>query len=119
MSRYDAGTAFLPLPFRPVIQASHLTKRFGDLIAVDDLNLEIRQGEFFAFLGPNAAGKTTTIKMLTGLLRPSAGGCRICGHDMTDEPEAAKSLLAYVPDFPFLYDKLTPREFMQFVGDLF
>ena len=84
-----------------------------------DLNLEIPQGEFFAFLGPNAAGKTTTIKMLAGLLRPSAGEVQIGGFDMQREPEKAKALLAYVPDFPFLYDKLTAREFMQFVGDIF
>jgi ABC-2 type transport system ATP-binding protein len=70
-------------------------------------------------LGPNAAGKTTTIKMLAGLLRPTAGEVLIGGHDMRREPEKAKSLLAYVPDFPFLYDKLTAAEFMQFVGDIF
>jgi ABC-2 type transport system ATP-binding protein len=102
-----------------MIQIRNLSKHFGPLKAVDDLNLDIRQGEFFAFLGPNAAGKTTTIKMLTGLLRPSAGSCLIGGHDIQQSPEAAKRMLSYVPDFPFLYDKLTSREFMQFVGDLF
>jgi ABC-2 type transport system ATP-binding protein len=102
-----------------MIQIRNLSKHFGPLKAVDDLNLDIRQGEFFAFLGPNAAGKTTTIKMLTGLLRPSAGSCLIGGHDIQQSPEAAKRILSYVPDFPFLYDKLTSREFMQFVGDLF
>lgn len=102
-----------------MIQITHLSKHFGRLKAVDDLNLDIRQGEFFAFLGPNAAGKTTTIKMLTGLLRPTGGSCRIGGFDVQESPEAAKSVLSYVPDFPFLYDKLTAREFMQFVGDLF
>ncbi len=96
-----------------------LTKCFGGLTAVDGLSLDIKQGEFFAFLGPNAAGKTTTIKMLTGLLRPTSGEVRICGFDMQREPEKAKAQLAYVPDFPFLYDKLTAREFMQFVGDIF
>jgi ABC-2 type transport system ATP-binding protein len=102
-----------------MIQAINLSKQFGDLRAVERLNLDIKQGEFFAFLGPNAAGKTTTIKMLTGLLRPSSGSCSVCGHDLQKEPEAAKSLLSYVPDFPFLYDKLTAREFMFFVGELF
>lgn len=102
-----------------MIQTQNLSKHFGKLKAVDALNLDIQQGEFFAFLGPNAAGKTTTIKMLTGLIRPSAGACRICGHDIQQSPEAAKGVLSYVPDFPFLYDKLTSREFMQFVGDLF
>ncbi len=102
-----------------MISARSLTKNYGDLLAVDGLSLEIPPGEFFAFLGPNAAGKTTTIKMLAGLLRPTAGAVLIGGHDMRHEPERAKSLLAYVPDFPFLYDKLSAAEFMQFVGDIF
>ncbi|HEY2342166.1 MAG TPA: ABC transporter ATP-binding protein [Chthoniobacteraceae bacterium] len=102
-----------------MISTRTLTKHFGSLAAVEGLTLEIPQGEFFAFLGPNAAGKTTTIKMLAGLLRPTAGEVRIGGFDMARDPEKAKSLLAYVPDFPFLYDKLTAREFMQFVGDIF
>jgi ABC-2 type transport system ATP-binding protein len=102
-----------------MISTRALTKHFGSLAAVEGLTLEIPQGEFFAFLGPNAAGKTTTIKMLAGLLRPTAGEVRIGGFDMARDPEKAKSLLAYVPDFPFLYDKLTAREFMQFVGDIF
>jgi ABC-2 type transport system ATP-binding protein len=102
-----------------MISARALTKTFGGLTAVDGLDLEIAQGEFFAFLGPNAAGKTTTIKMLAGLLRPTGGEVRIGGFDMQREPEKAKSLLAYVPDFPFLYDKLTAHEFMRFVGEIF
>jgi len=102
-----------------MISARSLTKNYGSLLAVDGLNLEIPQGEFFAFLGPNAAGKTTTIKMLTGLLKPSSGEVTIGGFDMFRQPEKAKALLAYVPDFPFLYDKLTASEFMQFVGDIF
>jgi ABC-2 type transport system ATP-binding protein len=102
-----------------MIQTQNLCKSFGRLKAVDDLNLDIKQGEFFAFLGPNAAGKTTTIKMLAGLIRPTGGRCIVHGHDIQQSPEAAKAVLGYVPDFPFLYDKLTCREFMQFVGDLF
>ena len=102
-----------------MISARTLSKHFGNLRAVDGLDLEIARGEFFAFLGPNAAGKTTTIRMLTGLLRPTAGEVRIGGFDMHREPEKAKALLAYVPDFPFLYDKLTAAEFMRFVGDIF
>lgn len=102
-----------------MIQTHDLSKSFGRLKAVDSLNLDIPQGEFFAFLGPNAAGKTTTIKMLAGLLRPTRGRCVVGGFDVQEQPEAAKSLLAYVPDFPFLYDKLTAIEFMQFVGDLY
>ncbi|MEI6351047.1 MAG: ABC transporter ATP-binding protein [Verrucomicrobiota bacterium] len=102
-----------------MIQTHSLSKHFGELRAVADLDLDIRQGEFFAFLGPNAAGKTTTIKMLAGLLRPTAGSCVVAGFDVQRCPEAAKEQIAYVPDFPFLYDKLTSREFMQFTGDLF
>jgi ABC-2 type transport system ATP-binding protein len=102
-----------------VISARALCKNFGQLVAVDQVDLEIARGEFFAFLGPNAAGKTTTIRMLTGLLRPTSGEVRIGGFDMHREPAKAKALLAYVPDFPFLYEKLTSAEFMQFVGDIF
>ncbi len=102
-----------------MIQTRQLTRRFGDLVAVDHIDLDIPQGQFFAFLGPNGAGKTTTIKMLAGLLKPSEGTAVVAGHDIQREPELAKSKLAYVPDFPFLYDKLTPVEFMHFVGELF
>src|SRR3954471_21763815 len=102
-----------------MISARGLTKSFGALTAVDHLDLEVAPGEFFAFLGPNAAGKTTTIKMLWGLLRPTSGKVRIGGFDIQRDPEKTKALMAYVPDFPFLYEKLTAREFMQFVGDIF
>lgn len=102
-----------------MIRTEELRKRFGDLVAVDGVNLDIPQGEFFAFLGPNAAGKTTTIKMLAGLIRPTSGRCWVGGFDVQAEPEKAKALLSYVPDFPFLYDKLTCREFMRMVGDLY
>lgn len=102
-----------------MISARSLTKNFGSLRAVDGLDLEVAQGEFFAFLGPNAAGKTTTIKMLAGLLRPTSGSVVIGGFDLHREPEKAKAQLAYVPDFPFLYDKLTAAEFMRFVGDIY
>lgn len=102
-----------------MIETAGLSKHFGALRAVDSLDLRIARGEFFAFLGPNAAGKTTTIKMLAGLLRPTAGRCSIGGFDVQKSPEAAKRLLAYVPDFPFLYEKLTCAEFMRFIGELF
>jgi len=102
-----------------MIKTHGLRKDFGDLRAVDNLDLDIQQGEFFAFLGPNGAGKTTTIKMLTGLLRPTAGTLSIAGFDIQKDPEAAKTRISYVPDFPFLYDKLTPDEFLHFVGELF
>lgn len=102
-----------------MIQTFSLCKFFGDLRAVDHLDLDIAQGEFFAFLGPNAAGKTTTIRMLAGLLKPTFGHCVVAGHHVQREPQAAKARMAYVPDFPFLYDKLTCGEFMQFTSDLF
>ncbi len=102
-----------------MIRAHQLSKHFGSLRAVDGLDLDVARGEFFAFLGPNAAGKTTTIKMLCGLLRPTSGRVEIGGFDIQAEPERAKAQLAYVPDFPFLYDKLTCLEFMQFVGELY
>ncbi len=102
-----------------VISVRALCKNYGQLVAVEGLDLEIPQGEFFAFLGPNAAGKTTTIKMLAGVLTPTYGQVSIGGLDIRREPEKAKALLAYVPDFPFLYDKLSASEFMQFVGDIF
>src|SRR5436190_8094598 len=102
-----------------MIQAIDLTKSFGKLTAVDHLNLEIKAGEFFCFLGPNGAGKTTTIKMLTGLVRPTSGRAMIGGHDIQANPIEAKKLISFVPDSPFLYDKLSPVEFMNFVGQLY
>ena len=102
-----------------MIYLEHLTKKFGDLVAVDDLSLTVGRGEFFAMLGPNAAGKTTTIKMLAGLIKPTVGRACIAGFDIQQQPLEARRRLAYVPDFPFLYDKLTPWEFLRFIGRLF
>lgn len=102
-----------------MILTESLCKRFGAKMAVDHLDLDIREGTFFCFLGPNGAGKTTTIKMLTGLLQPSEGRAILGGLDIQREPVAAKRLLGYVPDHPFLYDKLTGREFMRFVAGLY
>jgi ABC-2 type transport system ATP-binding protein len=102
-----------------MIRLENLTKKFGDFVAVDNLTLEVKSGEFFGFLGPNGAGKTTTIKMIAGLIRPTSGKIFICGIDALEEPEKAKSLLAYVPDQPFIYDKLTGREFLFLIGGLF
>ncbi len=102
-----------------MIEINGLTMRYGDLLALDDLNLSIPQGEFFAFLGPNGAGKTTAIKLLTGLLKPTAGEVRICGHNIQTHPMGAKSQLGYVPDVAVFYEKLTPIEFMQFIADLY
>ena len=102
-----------------MIKLEGLTKRFGDLLAVDHVDLEVPAGEFFVFLGPNGAGKTTTIKLIAGLLRPTEGRALLCGHDVQADYIAAKSLLSYVPDEPFLYDKLTGREFLEFVGAMY
>lgn len=102
-----------------MIELENLTKRFGDLVAVDHINLTVPEGEFFVFVGPNGAGKTTTIKMIAGLLRPTEGRAVLCGHDVQEDYIAAKSLLSYVPDEPFLYDKLTGREFLYFVGSMY
>jgi ABC-2 type transport system ATP-binding protein len=102
-----------------MISTEHLTKTYGPLNAIADLNLDIAQGEFFAFLGPNGAGKTTTIKLLTGLLKPTSGRALICGYDIQKQPVEARRMISYVPDFPFLYDKLEPMEFMVFVGQLY
>lgn len=102
-----------------MIELVHITKRFGDFVAVENLSLAIPQGEFFGFLGPNGAGKTTTIKMMAGLFAPTTGAIMINGHDTVREPIEAKKSLAYVPDQPFLYDKLTGREFLYFVAGLF
>jgi ABC-2 type transport system ATP-binding protein len=102
-----------------MIELSHIVKRFGDLVAVNDLSLSIGRGEFFAVLGPNAAGKTTTIKVLAGLMKPTSGRARVAGFDVQAEPLEVRRRLAYVPDFPFLYDKLTPWEFLRFTGQLF
>ena len=102
-----------------MIELDHLVKKFGDLVAVNDVSLKIGRGEFFAMLGPNAAGKTTTIKLLAGLMKPTSGAARICGFDVQTQPLEARKRLAYVPDFPFLYDKLTAWEFFRFTGQMF
>jgi ABC-2 type transport system ATP-binding protein len=102
-----------------MIEIRNLVKRFGNFTAVDGINLTVAKGEFFGFLGPNGAGKTTTIKMLTGLYAPTSGSCLVNGHDVYRDPVPAKRSLGYVPDQPYLYDKLTGREFLHFVGGLF
>ena len=102
-----------------MIELIHLVKRFGDVVAVNDLSLTVQRGEFFVVLGPNAAGKTTTIKILTGLLKPTSGITRVADFDVQAQPLEVKRRMAYVPDFPFLYDKLTPWEFFRFTGELF
>ncbi|HYM49098.1 MAG TPA: ABC transporter ATP-binding protein [Candidatus Limnocylindrales bacterium] len=102
-----------------MLTAQRLTKRYGALTAVDNLDLEVSPGELFGFLGPNGAGKTTTIKMLVGLLRPTSGSAVVAGRDLLREPEAAKARIGYVPDEARVYERLAAREFLEFSGDLY
>jgi ABC-2 type transport system ATP-binding protein len=102
-----------------MIELRNLTKKFGSFTAVDNLSLSIPRGEFFGFLGPNGAGKTTTIKMMAGLFTPTAGEIYINGYNAFTQPIETKRTFAYIPDQPFLYDKLTGREFLYFIGGLF
>ncbi len=102
-----------------MIEFDHVSRNYGTKPAVTDLSLAIPRGELFALLGPNGAGKTTTIKMLVGLLRPSRGTVRICGHDLVKDTRSAHLHTGYVPDEPTLYDKLTGREFLWFIADMF
>ena len=96
-----------------------VTKDYGRKTAVNDLTLDIAQGELFAFLGPNGAGKTTTIKMIAGLLRPTRGEITVCGFDVQRDYIEAKRRMAYVPDQPYLYDKLSGFEFLEFIGEMY
>ncbi len=102
-----------------MIQANGLTKHYGQLVAVENMSITVSPGELFGFLGPNGAGKTTTIKMFCGLLRPTAGTAMIAGIDVQREPLKAKAALGYVPDNPFLYEKLTGLEYLRFIADLY
>jgi ABC-2 type transport system ATP-binding protein len=103
----------------PLIELQHLVKRYGDKTAVDDVTLEVHAGEIFGFLGPNGAGKTTTIRVVVGLLQPTSGTVRVGGYDVQTQPLQAKAICGYVPDQPNLYAKLTARELLRFVGDLY
>jgi ABC-2 type transport system ATP-binding protein len=103
----------------PLIKTRHLVKKYGDKIAVNDVSFEVRAGEIFGFLGPNGAGKTTTIKMIVGLLQPSSGAIKVNGFDVLTQPLQAKAITGYAPDEPNLYPKLTARELLRFVGELY
>ena len=102
----------------PMVVVRGLTKRYGKFTAVDSIDLDVPRGEIFGFLGPNGAGKTTTIRMIAGVLRPSEGTIRLGGDDLQERPERAKSRVGYIPDRPFLYEKLTGAEFLRFVTGL-
>jgi ABC-type multidrug transport system ATPase subunit len=105
-------------PRGQAITVEHLTKRFGMLLAVDDLSLEVNQGEIFGILGSNGAGKTTTLKVLTGLLRPDAGQVEVGGVDVLKSPSEAKGKMGFLPEAPALYDQLTGKEFLEMIGTL-
>ena len=101
-----------------MIAIDSLNKKFGNFHAVRDLDLRIPPGEVFGFLGPNGAGKTTTIRMMVGLIKPTSGRVFIDGQDISRQPEEAKAVLGFIPDRPYLYEKITGREFLEFIADL-
>src|SRR4029453_8126854 len=102
-----------------MIELRSLTKRYGSFTAVNALALDVPRGELFGFLGPNGAGKTTTLRMIAGILRPSSGSVRIANIDLAAAPVAAKQKLGFIPDRPFIYEKLTGVEFLRFVAGLY
>ena len=102
-----------------MIELRNLSKHFGKVIAVNHLNLSVSKGEIFGFIGPNGAGKTTTLRMMGGVLAPTEGSVIIDGINMADEPKEAKQRIGFIPDRPFLYEKLTGMEFLRFTADLF
>jgi ABC-2 type transport system ATP-binding protein len=102
-----------------MIEISNLRKVYGEKVALEGLNLSVKDGEVFAFLGPNGAGKTTTIKVLSGLLRPTSGSASIAGFDLATQGLKARAVMSYVPDEPYLYEKLTAREFLRMIGDMY
>ena len=102
-----------------LIELNSLVKRYGEKLAVNNVSLDVHGGEVFGFLGPNGAGKTTTIKMIVGLLQPTSGAVKVAGYDVQAQPLLAKAASGYVPDTPNLYAKLTSRELLRFVGDLY
>jgi len=124
MVKADATKAALPTASSgsstdPLLVASSLVKRYGETVAVNGLNLAVMPGEIYGLLGPNGSGKSTTLRMLTGILTPTSGTVKVCGHGIQEEPERAKASLGYVPDEPVLYDKLSALEFLDFVGELY
>lgn len=102
-----------------MIRLESLTKAFGKFVAVDAIDLHVPRGALFGFLGPNGAGKTTTLRMIAGILRPTAGRVWLGGDDLIAQPMAAKQRLGFIPDRPFVYDKLTGAEFLRFVAGLY
>lgn len=101
-----------------MIEVSHLVKRYGDVLAVDDLSFTVRPGEILGFLGPNGAGKSTTMRIVAGFVSATSGSARVCGHDVEREPLAAKRMLGYLPEGAPSWPEMTPRAFLQFVADV-
>jgi ABC-2 type transport system ATP-binding protein len=102
-----------------IVVLDELEKKYGDFTAVDGIELDVPYGQVFGVLGPNGAGKTTTLRMITGLLRPTSGTITIDGHDMADDAVSAKSVTGFIPDRPYVYDKLTAFEYLRFIGGLY
>lgn len=102
-----------------MIEIKKLTKQYGDFVAVKEIDLVVPRGELFGFLGPNGAGKTTTLRMMAGILKPTSGGIAVAGVDLIADPVRAKSKLGFIPDRPFIYEKLTGAEFLRFVAGLY
>lgn len=102
-----------------MIQLRNLTKKYGDFAALTELNLTVPRGVLYGLLGPNGAGKTTALRVIAGVLQPSEGTVVVCGYDVCKDPERAKSRLGYIPDRPFIYEKLTGSEFLRFVAGLY
>jgi ABC-2 type transport system ATP-binding protein len=102
-----------------MIRLTNLTKRYGTFTAVDGIALEVPKGQLFGFLGPNGAGKTTTLRMIAGILQPTSGTVEVAGHDIQVDPIAAKARLGFIPDRPYVYEKLTGAEFLRFVAGLY
>src|SRR5438105_14019516 len=102
-----------------MIKLTQLSKKYGNFTAVDNIDLQVPRGELFGFLGPNGAGKTTTLRIIAGILQPSSGRVEIAGVDIASDPVAAKMRLGFIPDRPFIYEKLTGAEFLRFVAGLY
>lgn len=102
-----------------MIVLNRLTKRYTKTLAVNNLSLAVPKGEIFGFIGPNGAGKTTTIKIMAGLMAPTSGSVSICGIDMAENPREAKAKIGFIPDRPYLYEKLTGMEFLKFIARVY
>jgi ABC-2 type transport system ATP-binding protein len=102
-----------------MIEIRDCTKKYGELVAVNNLSLSVRESEIFGFLGPNGAGKSTTIRMMVGLMKPDSGVISIGGHDISQDPVSAKGIMAYVPEKGYTYERLTAWEYLTFIGGLY